>query len=217
MFQSRTSWIGEDLRGAMLANFNNFASLRNSLEPFCSVTRCGCKAQKYRLWWASLRAVPLIMSAGWKSHSPSLTNNLLLCGVVSCVTEDRKPSTVLTPYSLTKYKPVIQRTHTPCPKQPYAHHAGIDNLSFPRLCPLQQRQDDSQSTGEAPACKVCQQVQWSGGFLTAATQSGQKACGTRCNESSVNGKKNNHLRNLMNQESLGYWVPTLQNNRPFKR
>lgn len=36
-----------------------------------------------------------------------------------------------------------------------AYHASINDLSFPWLCPLQQRQDNPQSTRKTTASKVC--------------------------------------------------------------
>lgn len=58
----------------------------------------------------------------------------------------------------------------------YAYHAGVDDLSFPWLCPLQERQHNPQSTGKPTACKVCHQIQRGIGFLLAATKPGQKTC-----------------------------------------
>lgn len=55
----------------------------------------------------------------------------------------------------------------------YAYHAGIDDLPFTRLCPLQQREHYPQSTGKATPCKVRHQVQRGIGFLLAATKTGQ--------------------------------------------
>lgn len=64
------------------------------------------------------------------------------------------------------------------------HHAGVDDLSFARLRPLQQRQDDPQGAGEAAACEVRQQVQGSAGRLAAAAQPRQKAWGAKHHKSS---------------------------------
>lgn len=54
----------------------------------------------------------------------------------------------------------------------FAYHAGVDDLSSPWLCPLQQRQDYPHCTGEAAAREVGQQIERSAGLLAAATQSG---------------------------------------------
>lgn len=56
----------------------------------------------------------------------------------------------------------------------YAYHAGIDDLPFPRLWSLQQRQHYPQSARETTACKVCHQIQRGVGLLPAASKPGQK-------------------------------------------